>query len=95
MMFVKVFSEGWDEPGAVDLDKEILDEGVLDGVDTIGVDESTSTIWKEGWDWGGLDLTTLDELCFTLLSRRLESSSKSRFFGKNFLLSLAVGQPCV
>ena len=94
-MFVKVFLEGWVEPGVVDLDKGILDEGVLDGVDTIEVDESTSTIWMEGWDWGGLDLTTLDELCFTLLSRRLRSSSKSRFFGKNFLLSPVVGRPCV
>ena len=44
MMFVK----GWDEPGAVDLDKGVLDEGVLDGVDSIRVDESTSTIWMEG-----------------------------------------------
>ena len=61
-----MFVEGWDEPGAVDLDKGILDGGVLDGVDSIRVDESTSTIWMEGWDWGGLDLTTLDELCFTL-----------------------------
>ena len=50
MMFVKVFSKGWDELGAVDLDKEILDEGVLDGVDTIGVDESTSTICMGGWN---------------------------------------------
>ena len=49
MMFV----EGWDEPGAVDLDKGVLDGGVLDGgvldgVDSTGVDESTSTIWMEG-----------------------------------------------
>ena len=48
MMFVEVFSEGWDEPGAVDLDKGILDGGVLDEVDSIGVDESISTIWMEG-----------------------------------------------
>ena len=47
MMFVGVFSEGWDEPGLVDLDKGILDGGVLDGVDSIGVEESTSTIWME------------------------------------------------
>ena len=48
MMFVEVFSEGWDEPDAVDLDKGILDEGVLDGLDSIGVDESTLTICMEG-----------------------------------------------
>ena len=46
MMFV----EGWDEPDTVDLDKGILDGGDLDGVDSIGVHESTSTIWMEGWD---------------------------------------------
>ena len=68
MMFLEVFSEGWDEPDTVDLDKGILDEGVLDEVDSIGVDESTSTICMGGWNWGGLNLTTLDELCFTLLS---------------------------
>ena len=88
MMFV----EGWDEPGAVDLDKGVLDGGVLDGVDSTRVDESTSTTWMEGWDCGGLDLTTLDEPYFTLLSRRLGSPSKSMFFGKNFLLSPANGR---
>ena len=39
MMFV----EGWDELGPVDLDKGVLGGGVLDGVDSTGVDESTST----------------------------------------------------
>ena len=63
MMFLEVFSEGWDEPDTVDLDK-----GVLNGVDSIGMDESTSTICIGVWNWGGLNLTTLDELCFTLLS---------------------------
>ena len=93
--FSMMFVEGWDELGTVDLDKGILDEGVLDGVDSIEVDESISTIWMEGWDWGGLDLTTLDEPCFTLLSRWLGSPSKSMFFSNNFLLSPAVGRTCV
>ena len=79
-----MFVEGWDEPGMVDLAKGVLG-GVLDGVDSTGVDESTSTIWTAGWDWGGLDLTTLDEPDLTLLSLRLGSPSKSMFFGKNFL----------
>ena len=38
-----IFVEGWDEPGAVDLDKGVLGGGVLDGVDSTEVDESTST----------------------------------------------------
>ena len=47
-MFLEVFSEGWDEPDVVDLDEGILDEGVLDGLDSIGVDESTSTTCMGG-----------------------------------------------
>ena len=49
-MFLEVFSEGWDEPDTVDLDEGILDERVLDGLDSIEVDESTSTICMGGWN---------------------------------------------
>ena len=42
-----MFVEGWDEPGMVGLAKGVLG-GVLDGVDSTGVDESTSTIWMAG-----------------------------------------------
>ena len=45
--FAMIFVEGWDEPGIVDLAKGVLG-GVLDGVDSTGVDESTSTIWTAG-----------------------------------------------
>ena len=62
---------------------------VLDGVVSIGVDISTSTIWTEGWGWGGLGLATLDDPCLTFLSRRLGRLPRSKFFGRDFLLSPA------
>ena len=57
MIFVGVYSQGWDEAGRV----------VLDVLVTIGVDESTSKIWTNGWDEGRLDLTTGDNLCLAFL----------------------------
>ena len=47
-MFLEVFSEGWDEPDTIDLDEGILGEGVLDGLDLIGVDESNQLpVWED------------------------------------------------
>ena len=44
-MFVGTLGGGYDEIGTV-----VLGGEVLDGVVSIGVDESTSIMWTEGWD---------------------------------------------
>ena len=85
MIFVGIFSQGWDKAGAVVLGREVLDV-------TIGVDESTSKIWTDDWDEGRLDLTTWDDPCLAFLPQRLGRLPKSRFFGKVFLLSPVDGR---
>ena len=74
--------EGWDVAGIV-----VLDGGVLDRVVSIGVDESTSYILMDGWDGRRLGLTVWDDPCLAFLPYRLERFPKSRFLGKDFLLS--------
>ena len=43
MIFVGTCGEGWDVAGTV-----VLDEGVLDGIVSVGVDEFTSYILMDG-----------------------------------------------
>ena len=83
MIFVGVFSQGWDEESTV-----VLDGGVLDVLVIIGVDKSISKIWTNDWDEGRLDLTTWDNPFLAFLPQRLGRLPKSKFFGKVFLLSL-------
>ena len=79
--------EGWDVAGTV-----VLGGGVLDKVVSIGVDESTSNILTDGWDGGRLGLTVWDDPCLAFLPHRLGRFPKSRFLGKDFLLSLTNGR---
>ena len=82
MMFEGTCWEGWDVASTV-----ILDGGVIDGVVSVGVDESMSYILMYGWGGGRLGLAVWDEPCLAFLPRQLGRFPISRFLGKGFLLS--------
>ena len=84
MMFEGTCWKGWNVAGTV-----VLDGGVLDGLVSVGVDESTSYILMDGWGGGRLGLAVWDDLCLAFLPRRLGRFPISRFLGKGFLLSPA------
>ena len=84
IMFMGTLGGSWDKAGIV-----VLGGEALDGVDSMGADESISTIWTGVWDGGRCSLTPWDNPCLTLFSRRLSRwlgrLPKSIFFDRDFL----------
>ena len=81
MIFIGTCAEGWDVAGTI-----VLDGGVLDGVVSVGVDESTSYILMDDWGGGRLGLVVWDDTCLAFLPHRLGRFPMSKFLDKGFLL---------
>ena len=64
----------------------------MDGVVSVGVDESTSYTLMDGWGEGELGLAAWDDMCFAFLPRRLGRLLMSMFLDKGFLFSPATDE---
>ena len=64
----------------------------MDGVVSVGVDESTSYTIMDDWGGGELGLAAWDDICLAFLPRRLGRLLMSMFLDKGFLFSPATGE---